>query len=140
MEQRKESIIQKIQLLSEKQDENTSNKYKFKEQKEQSIKVIENLITNFEKDMEHKKEVFKRIQPATDEYLSILGESYLSDFIPNKANIDKETEYNEQTVNKYLANVQDYYKLIQTWDEASKGKKVEENKDLEKLREEMKQK
>ena len=140
LEQRKESIIQKIQLLSEKQDENTSNKYKFKEQKEQSIKVIENLITNFEKDMEHKKEVFKRIQPATDEYLSILGESYLSDFIPNKANIDKETEYNEQTVNKYLANVQDYYKLIQTWDEASKGTKVDDNKDLDKLREEMKQK
>ena len=138
LEQKKESIIEKIKLLSGKQSENTNNKSKFKEQKEQSIKVIENLIKNFETDMEHKREVFKRIQPMTDEYLSKLGDSYLADFIPNKANIDKETDYNEQTVNKYLANVQDYYKLIQTWDEANKG--AEDNKELDKLREEMKQK
>jgi hypothetical protein len=140
LEQRKESIIEKIKLLSGKQTENTKNKYKFKEQKEQSIKVIENLIKNFEDDMEHKKEVFKRIQPVTDEFLSKLSDSYLSDFIPNKANIDKKTDYNEQTVNKYLANVQDYYKLVQTWDEANKGHRADDNKELDKLREEMKQK
>ena len=135
LEQRKESIIQQIKLLSGKQCENTSNKSKFKEQKEQNIKVIENLIANFEKDMEHKREVFRRIQPATDDFLSKLGNSYLADFIPNKANIDTEIEYNEQTVNKYLSNVQDYYKIIQTWEEATKG---DDNKELDKLREEMK--
>ena len=75
--------------------------------------------------MEHKREVFKRIQPITDEYLSKLGESYLADFVPNKANVDREIQYNEQTVNKYLSNVQDYYKLIQTWDEAKDLKKIE---------------
>ena len=135
LEQRKESIIQQIKLLSGKQNENTNNKSKFKEQKEQNIKVIENLIINFENDMEHKKEVFRRIQPQTDNFLSKLGDSYLGDFIPNKANIDPEIEYNEQTVNKFLSNVQDYYKIIQKWDEASK---VDDNKDLDKLREDMK--
>ena len=85
--------------------------------------------------MEHKREVFRRIQPATDDFLSKLGNSYLADFIPNKANIDTEIEYNEQTVNKYLSNVQDYYKIIQTWEEATKG---DDNKELDKLREEMK--
>ena len=135
LEQRKESIIQQIKLLSGKQNENTSNKSKFKDQKEQNIKVIENLIFNFENDMEHKKEVFRRIQPQTDDFLSRLGDSYLGDFIPNKANIDPEIEYNEQTVNKYLSNVQDYYKIIQKWDEATK---VDDNKDLDKLREDMK--
>ena len=135
LEQRKESIIKQIQLLSGKQSENTSNKYRFKEQKEQNIKVIENLITQFKKDMELKREVFKRIQPVTDDFLTKLGNSYLADFIPNKANIDSEVEYNEQTVNKYLSNVQDYYKIIQTWEEASK---TDDNKELDKLREEMK--
>ena len=138
LEQRKESIIEQIKLLSGKQSENMNNKSKFKEQKEQSIKVIENLINNFESDMEYKKEVFKRIQPATDKFLSELGESYLADFVPNKANIDPEIDYNEQTVNKYLSNVQDYYKLIQTWDEANKVAKSDDNKELDKLREEMK--
>ena len=138
LEQRKENIIEQIKLLSGKQSQNTNNKSKFREQKEQNITVIENLITKFESDMEHKREVFKRIQPITDEYLSKLGESYLADFVPNKANVDKDIEYNEQTVNKYLSNVQDYYKLIQTWDEANKGVKGEDNKEFDKLREEMK--
>ena len=138
LEQRKENIIAQIKLLSGKQSENTNNKSKFREQKEQNITVIENLITKFENDMEHKREVFKRIQPITDEYLSKLGESYLADFVPNKANINKGIEYNEQTVNKYMSNVQDYYKLIQTWDEANKSTKGEDNKEFDKLREEMK--
>ena len=137
LEQRKEAIIKQINLLSGKQSENTTNKSKFKEQKEQNIKVIENLINNFENDMEHKKEVFRRIQPSTDDFLSKLGNSYLADYVPNKTSVDKEVEYNEQTVNKYLSNVQDYYKIIQAWDESNRA---DENKELDKLREEMKQK
>ena len=140
LEQKRDLIIEQIKLLSGKQNENKNNKSKFKEQKEQNIKVIENLIKNFESDMEHKREVFKRIQPATDKYLSELGGSYLAEYVPSKANIDTGIDYNEQTVNKYLANVQDYYKLIQAWDEANKGTLTDDNKELNKLREDMKQK
>ena len=138
LEQEKQTIIKQIDLLSGKQNENCNNKSKFKEQKKQNIKVIENLINNFENDIEHKREVFRRIQPETDQYLSKLGESYLADFIPNKETVDPNIEYNEQSVNKYLANVQDYYKIIQTWDEANKITRLDENKDIDKLREEMK--
>ena len=140
LEQEKESIIEQIELLSGKQTENCNNKSKFKEQKEQSIKVMDNLIKNFESDIDHKREVFKRIQPCTDKYLQVLGESYISDFVPNKATVDTNTEYNEFTVNKFLSNVQDYYKIIQTWDEASRIVKQDENKEIDKLREEMKAK
>ena len=138
LEQEKQSIIEQIELLSGKQTENRNNKSKFKEQKEQSIKVMDNLINNFQADIEHKREVFKRIQPSTDKYLSVLGESYISDFVPNRETVDPETNYNEQTVNKYLANVQDYYKIIQTWDEANRSVKTDENREIDKLRDEMK--
>ena len=138
LEQEKQSIIEQIELLSGKQSENCNNKSKFKEQKEQSIKVMDNLINNFQADIEHKREVFKRIQPSTDKYLSVLGESYIADFIPNKETVDPNTNYNEQTVNKYLANVQDYYKIIQTWDEANRNVRTDENREIDKLREEMK--
>ena len=138
LEQEKQSIIEQIELLSGKQSENCNNKSKFKEQKEQSIKVMDNLINNFQADIEHKREVFKRIQPSTDKYLSALGESYIADFIPNKETVDPNTNYNEQTVNKYLANVQDYYKIIQTWDEANRSVRTDENREIDKLREEMK--
>ena len=138
LEQEKQSIIDQIELLSGKQTENCNNKSKFKEQKEQSIKIMDNLINKFETDIEHKREVFKRIQPSTDKYLQELGDSYIADFIPNKETVDTNIEYNEQTVNKFLANVQDYYKIIQTWDEASRIIKQDENKEIDKLREEMK--
>ena len=138
LEQEKQSIIEQIELLSGKQTENCNNKSKFKEQKEQSIKVMDNLIKNFESDIVHKREVFKRIQPCTDKYLQELGDSYISDFIPNKETVDINTDYNEFTVNKFLANVQDYYKIIQTWDEASRTIRQDENKEIDKLREEMK--
>jgi len=138
LEQEKQSIIEQIELLSGKQTENFNNKSKFKEQKEESIKIMDNLIKNFEIDIDHKREVFKRIQPCTDKYLQVLGDSYISDFIPNKATVDPNTDYNEFTVNKFLSNVQDYYKIIQTWDEASRTIKQDENKEIDKLREEMK--
>ena len=41
-------------------------------------------------------------------------------------------------MNKYLANVQDYYKIIQTWDEANRSVKTDENREIDKLRDEMK--
>ena len=138
LEQEKQSIIEQIELLSGKQSENYENKYKFREQKEQSIKIMDNLIDNFENDIEHKRAVFRRIQPSTDKYLQQLGDSYISDFIPNRETVDPNTHYNEQTVNKFLANVQDYYKIIQTWDEANKTAKQDENREIDKLREEMK--
>ena len=138
LEQEKQSIIDQIELLSGKQTENCNNKSKFKEQKEQSIKIMDNLINKFETDIEHKREVFKRIQPSTDKYLQELGDSYIADFIPNKETIDTNIEYNEQTVNKFLANVQDYYKIIQTWDEANRSIKQDENRDIDRLRDEMK--
>ena len=84
LEQEKQSIIDQIELLSGKQTENCNNKSKFKEQKEQSIKIMDNLINKFETDIEHKREVFKRIQPSTDKYLQELGDSYIADFIPNR--------------------------------------------------------
>ena len=138
LEQEKKSIIEQIELLSGKQSENYENKSKFREQKEQSIKIMDNLIDNFENDIEHKRAVFRRIQPSTDKYLQQLGDSYISDFIPNRETVDPNTHYNEQTVNKFLANVQDYYKIIQTWDEANKTAKQDENREIDKLREEMK--
>ena len=138
LEQEKQSIIEQIELLSGKQSENYENKSKFREQKEQSIKIMDNLIDNFENDIEHKRAVFRRIQPSTDKYLQQLGDSYISDFIPNRETVDPNTHYNEQTVNKFLANVQDYYKIIQTWDEANKTAKQDENREIDKLREEMK--
>ena len=53
-------------------------------------------------------------------------------------NIDETTEFSENTIEKYVSNVQDYFKLVEEWDKTSKESK--EVGEIEKLREEMKQK
>ena len=63
----------------------------------------------------------------------------MAEYICGKVNIDEANEYNEKTVDKYLANVQDYMKLVLEWDRITKDNKTSEN-EIDKLREEMKQK
>lgn len=140
LEQERENICKQIELLQGKKEGTTENKEKFIELKKQNIKVIQDLIGQFEDDMEHKRELFRQVQPSTDKYLSKLNETYLADFVPNKSNIDPSIEYNEQTINKFISNIQDYYKLIQIWDQSVTSKKVDDSKEIDKLREEMKQK
>ena len=82
-------------------------------------------------------EFIKKIQPETDKYLIKFGDTYLSDFVYGKINIEENSEYNEKTVDKYLANVQDYFKLVQSWD---KSEKKDSETEIDKLRDEMKQK
>lgn len=83
--------------------------------------------------------LIEKIKPETNKYLIKLGDTYLSDFICGKLNIDESSEYNEKTIDKYLSNVQDYFKLVQEWDKSTKENQGKEN-ELDKLREEMKQK
>ena len=83
--------------------------------------------------------LIEAIKLETHIFLTKFHETFLSDFIVRKVNIDESSEYNEKTVNKYLSNVQDYSKLIQEWKSFSKDNKVMEN-DLAKLRDDILQK
>ncbi len=139
LEDKKKIVQEKINFLAEKKKGNIEDKDKFTEEKKANIKELEDAIKVLEEDIEHKREIFKRIQPATDEYLTKLNSSYLSEYVPNKSNIDPNLPYNETSVNKFISNVEDYYKLIQMFDNAVNAKEPEQD-DLDKLRNEMKEK
>ena len=94
---------------------------------------------NFQKEIEIRMKFMDKIKPKTNEFLTKFGDTFLSEFIVRKINIDSSSEYNEKTIDKYLSNVQDYQKLIHEWEKSSKGLKDSEN-EIDKLREEMKQK
>lgn len=139
LEYEKEMIIKQIDLLSKKKKKGNLEKSQFIEQKINSINIIDDCAGNFEKEINKRKKLFDRIRPSTNAYLVKLGNTYLADFIYDKINIDNASEYNEKTIDKYLSNVQDYFKLVQEWDRAVKSVKENEN-EIDKLREEMKQK
>ena len=140
LEDKKKVVQEKIDFLAEKKKGNIEDKDKFNEEKKANIEELENAIKILEEDIAHKREIFKRIQPATDEYLTKLNGTYLSEYVNNKTNIDPNLPYNETSVNKFISNVEDYYKLIQMFDNAVNAKEVPEQDELEKLRNEMREK
>ena len=139
LEYEKELISKQIELLSGKKKDVNLKKSDFIKQKLKSIEVIENCSQNFQKEIDIRMKLIEAIKPETKYFLIKLGDTFLSDFIVRKINIDESSEYNEKTVDKYLANVQDYSKLIQEWKSFSKDSKLTEN-ELDKLRDEMRQK
>ena len=139
LEYERDLIIKQIELLSGKKRDINKEKSSNKKKKLKNIEIIEDCHENFEKENEIRMKFIERIQPATNEFLAKLGETFLADFICRKINIDDTNEYNEKTVEKYLANVQDYFKLVQEWDKSTRGKKDNEV-EIDKLREDMKQK
>ena len=139
LEYERDLIIKQIELLSGKKRDINKEKSDNKKKKLKNIEIIEDCHENFEKENEIRMKFIERIQPATNEFLAKLGETFLADFICRKINIDDTNEYNEKTVEKYLANVQDYFKLVQEWDKSTRGKKDNEV-EIDKLREDMKQK
>jgi hypothetical protein len=139
LEYERDLIIKQIELLSGKKRDINKEKSDNKKKKLKNIEIIEDCHENFEKENEIRMKFIERIQPATNEFLAKLGDTFLADFICRKINIDDTNEYNEKTVEKYLANVQDYFKLVQEWDKSTRGKKDNEV-EIDKLREDMKQK
>ena len=60
--------------------------------------LSKNIHSVFE-DIENKRNLFKRIQPTIDDFLTKLNETYLSDYVPDKCQIDKALVYNEKSIN-----------------------------------------
>ena len=139
LEYEKEMISKQIEVLSGKKKDVNLKKSDFIKQKLKSIEIIDNCSENFQKEIDIRMKLIEAIKPETKYFLIKLGDTFLSDFIVRKINIDESSEYNEKTVDKYLANVQDYTKLIQEWKSFSKDSKLTEN-DLDKLRDEIRQK
>ena len=140
LEYERELINKQIELLSGKKKDINLKKSEFIENKIKSIEVIENCADNFQKQINIRMKLIEKIKPETNKYLQKLGDTYLSDFIYGKINIDESSEYNEKTVDKYLSNVQDYFKLVQEWDKSIKDNNKGTENEIDKLREEMKQK
>ena len=80
--------------------------------------------------------LIEALYPKTKEFLTKLNGTFLSGFIANKIDIDETSELSAKNIDKYISNVQDYFKLIGEWDKTANESK--EAGELDKLREEMK--
>jgi hypothetical protein len=142
LKREKENLMTYIELVQNKEKGNLEYKNKFIEQKNKKIKLIDDLIEKFRRDIKIKEGFFERIQPETDKFLKKLNETYLSEFIKDKINIRENNKYNYLSVNKYLSNVEDYLNLIYYWEENNDTENFEdiEEQNFERLNSEMNQK
>ena len=136
----KEILKSKIAFLSDKKKSQGQDKTSFIEDKQNIVDKLTKNIQNVEEDIEKKRNLFKRIQPGTDDYLLKLNETYLSEYIPDKCQIDKQLEYNEKSVTKFISSVEEYYLLIQMFQKSMEEKKKGENNEIDRLRDEIRMK
>ena len=136
----KEILKSKIAFLSDKKKSQGQDKTSFIEDKQNIVDKLTKNIQNVEEDIEKKRNLFKRIQPGTDDYLLKLNETYLSEYIPDKCQIDKQLEYNEKSVTKFISSVEEYYLLIQMFQKSMEEKKKGENNEIDRLRNEIRMK
>lgn len=85
------------------------------------------------------------MQPSTEQFLSSLQSTYVSEYIPEKIAINKEVAFSESNIVEILANVEDYQKLYEEFqvnnqEYFDKNSDVLVNKDIEKLKSEMRAK
>ena len=136
----KEILKSKIAFLSDKKKSQGQDKTSFIEDKQNIVDKLTKNIQNVEEDIEKKRNLFKRIQPGTDDYLLKLNETYLSEYVPDKCQIDKQLEYNEKSVTKFISSVEEYYLLIQMFQKSMEEKKKGENNEIDRLRDEIRMK
>ena len=108
----------------------------------EKIELIENTIQNFKKDIKIKEKFFESIQPITDKFLKKLNNTYISEFLHKKMDINENIKYNYLTINKYLSNVEDYLNLIQDWEDNNETEQFEliEEQNFNELNDEFKKK
>ena len=142
LENEKDTLSKQIELLSTKRKGLSAYRKKFIEQKKLRIRVFERITNNLRKDIKTKEKFIKNLKPETDSFLSKLNETFLSEFIINKMNIDSKTRYNYKNISNYLSNVEDYLNLIYQWKDNNNTDNFEltEQKNMDNLREEIKEK
>ena len=142
LKKEKYNLIANIELIQSKEKGSIEYKNKYIELKKKKIKVIDNLINKFERDIRIKQNFFELIQPETDNFLKKLNNTFVSEFIPNKMDLRENDKYNYLSVNKYLSNIEDYINLVYDWEENNDTDNFEglENESIRKLNTEMKQK
>ena len=142
LEQEKQEIISTMELIKSKKEGYKSYKNKFIAQKNAKIELIENKTQNFKKDIKIKEKFFECIQPITDKFLKKLNNTYISEFLYKKMDINENIKYNYLTINKYLSNVEDYLNLIQEWKDNNDTEEFQliEEQNFDELNDEFKKK
>jgi len=125
-EERKKNLIKQIKELETKIDNRKLDKKDFKDIKENNINQLQSKIKEIEVDIENKRNFFEKLKPDTENFLLKMSQTIMADYVPNKVSL-KNLKYSEDNIKLIIDNIQNYYILINKFDESIKNKKREES-------------
>ena len=123
LKEQKELIEKKISKLQKNKKEiNNQNEMNIKE-KEINIEMLKRLNEDLVSQINKKKVLFNDMEEATFNFLKKMENTYLSDFVVKKMNIEDTTKLNEINVLDYLGSAYCYIQLIKDFNENVQMKK-----------------
>ena len=137
LKEEKNNLEKKIILLKRTKLEDKEVQNNLVEDRKEKIEILKKNNNRIEEYMNKKRNIFKEIQEPTFDFLRKMQQTYLTDFVVSKNNVDSNSKLNETNVINYLETVYCYCKLIKDFDENSKSstndsKISKESKDINK--------
>ena len=123
LREQKELMEKKIsKLQNTKKETNNQNEMNLKE-KEINIETLKRLNEDLLNQINRKKTLFNDMEECTFNFLNKIENTYLSDFVVKKMNIEENSKLNETNVLDYLGSVYCYIQLINDFNENVQAKK-----------------
>ena len=123
LREQKELMEKKIsKLQNTKKETNNQNEMNLKE-KEINIETLKRLNEDLLNQINRKKTLFNDMEECTFNFLNKMENTYLSDFVVKKMNIEEYSNLNETNVLDYLGSVYCYIQLINDFNENVQAKK-----------------
>ena len=123
LREQKELMEKKIsKLQNTKKETNNQNEMNLKE-KEINIETLKRLNEDLLNQINRKKTLFNDMEECTFNFLNKMENTYLSDFVVKKMNIEENSKLNETNVLDYLGSVYCYIQLINDFNENVLAKK-----------------
>ena len=123
LKEQKELMEKKIsKLQNTKKETNNQNEMNLKE-REFNIETLKRLNEDLLNQINRKKTLFNDMEECTFNFLNKMENTYLSDFVVKKMNIEETSKLNETNVLDYLGSVYCYIQLINDFNENVEAKK-----------------
>ncbi|MCQ2820190.1 MAG: hypothetical protein MJ252_23225 [archaeon] len=130
---KKEVLQRKIGFLTEKKENNDNTKTDFNTTLSGNMNNLKEEIKEIKRNISNRRNFFCKLQPSTDSFLGYLGDKFISQYVPDLEHVQTDIPYHEKSVTNYIKNVEDYYKLIQMYDQEMKKKELFAGEDINKI-------
>ena len=132
----KKNLLEKqIVILNETKKLDKEEKINLIEERNEKIQLLKNYNDELLENINRKKRIFKDLEEPTFNFLKKMQNTYLTDFVVNRINVEENTKLNENNVITFLGTVYCYCQLIKDFDEnvkSNQNKKMPDNNEVNK--------